>query len=164
MTGEDIETTQNIRAEKPQPTMPPLPPEYSDIKEMKDLVQKTVDDQTKKFKDLPTPAAFATLENDVKHLWNYFKSLAAIAITIVTIIAGISVTLYLSMDNKLSTLNEKIEMTSKDIDARNRLLEGRLLEDLRDLNSRVNEVIISNSTNGTYNKKIELPATQPSAN
>lgn len=121
----------------PQPSFPPEPPQ---LLQLKNMVEKEVEDKTRTFKDLPTPAAFATLENDVKHLWNYFKGLAAASLAIILAAWGV----YASIDSKISALSEKVEVTSKDTENRYRSIERRILEDVKNVNNRVDNVIMEN--------------------
>lgn len=126
----------------PQPTIPPPPPVHADLR---DIVQKEVEDRTRTFKDLPTPVAFATLENDVKHLWGYFKGLTTVGL----LLLGGAWTVYSSIDTKLSDMSKKIDGAAQETEVRYRMLEGRILEEIKGVNYRVDEMIISNGSNAT---------------
>lgn len=144
-----------IETVQPQPTTPPAPPSFSDLR---DIVQKEVDDRTRTFKDLPTPVAFATLENDVKHLWGYFKGLTAVAL----LLFGGAWTVYSSIDSKIGEVNNKVDSSLQDLEARHRLLEGRVLEDIKSINHRVDQMIITNGANqrSEHNNQVNKDASR----
>lgn len=144
-----------VETARPQPTIPPAPPGFSDLR---DIVQKEVDDRTRTFKDLPTPVAFATLENDVKHLWGYFKGLTAVAL----LLLGGAWTVYSSIDSKIGEVNNKVDGSLQDVEARHRLLEGRVLEDIKSINRRVDQMIIANGVNqrSEHNSQVNKDASR----
>ena len=116
------------------PIVPPEPPQLpSPLEELKDIVKAEVEEKTKTFLDIPTPAAFATLKTDVKHLWRYFLFLG-----------GAIATLYFYLDAKISILETKISIETKVSNSNYNDLENRINDTIERVNNRVDNMLITN--------------------
>lgn len=121
----------------PKPTTPPPPPSKPALAQVKELLKAEIDEKTKAFKELPTPAVFAKLETDVKHHGRLIYGMLLAVIAMLITVTGIMIGGYLHFDNKIST-------ETKDIAGRYRYLEDKVNSDIKSMNSRIDSIIIPN--------------------
>ncbi|MCF8495528.1 MAG: hypothetical protein K9G62_02540 [Alphaproteobacteria bacterium] len=130
----------------PEPTNPPPPPSKPALAQVKELLKAEIDEKTKAFKELPTPAVFAKLETDVKHHGRLIYGMLIAVIAMLITVTGIIIGGYLHFDNKITT-------ETKDIDGRYRYLEDKVNNDIKAMNGRIDSVIIPNHYRPEENKK-----------
>tara|TARA_R110002096_G_scaffold436009_1_gene665028 strand:+ start:2856 stop:3266 length:411 start_codon:yes stop_codon:yes gene_type:complete len=122
------------------------PPKQELLEELRDQLSQEVERNTEQFNDVQMPVAFATLENDVKHLWRYFILLSTILIAII----GYFANFHININGEISSLVEKINIgtvKSQALDSKVQSIEGRLERDIDETNDRVDNIIIKNGNN-----------------
>lgn len=127
------------------------------IRDLTNTLQKGLQKQDERFKDIPTPVNFAKLETDVKHHGNLIYGML---IGVVAMLIAVTISLiggYFHFDSKITT-------ETKVMSDRYQHLEDKVNGDIKTMNGRVDSIIIPERSKQGENFKPENQGAEKGAN